>query len=157
MKLKDDKYGETVDRMTLAFGSRQRGECIAWQEIEGVMGLSRDDIGGRTIVHRFRRRLLRDHRIVTLCTREVGIRLLTNEQTAREITVMRQRKARRQINRCIRETDTVDGAALSDHDRLVLSSQRHNLKNERLQLGRSYREAEAAAKKTEVNPIRKIG
>lgn len=154
---KNGHTAEAVEKLWTAFGSAERGSTITWDKIEATMGCCRTDVGGWHIVRQFRKRMLRERQIVTLPADTVGIRLLTHTEAAREIPALRQRKAYRQINRCLRETATVEGSELSDHDRLVLSMQRHNLRAERLQLGRSRRELAKAmdAKKTEVNPIRK--
>ena len=146
---------DAVDRLWNAFGGAERGTILQWHELENVMGVAHHEYPGRTIIIRFLRRLERDQRIVTWYKDGVGIRLLTHQQTATLIPEKRQRKAYRQVNRAIRQTDTVDGAVLSDHNRKVLSMQRHNLRFHRLQIGRSYRDLEKATRKTEVNPIRK--
>lgn len=145
-----------VEWLWKAFAKMERGTTIPWEQIELVAGVRRDEPGGWSIINRFRKRLRRDMEIVTLVADSVGLRLLTHRETATEIPAIRQRKAYRQVNRALRETETVNQASLTDHERLMLSSQRHNLKYQRLHIGRSRRELNGTVKKTEVNPVRKI-
>jgi len=151
----DSESRAAGERLWRTFGDKSRGETITWSNLEAVMGRTRIEPGGWHIIRRFRKRLLRERRIVTLPADTVGLRLLTHQETAREVPALRQRRAYRQINRCLKETATVDGTGLTDHERKVLAVQRHNLAFQRLQIGRSRRQLVQGTKKTEVNPLRK--
>jgi hypothetical protein len=152
----EQKYSEQVEALCRRFADWQRGSTISWNEIEMAMGRGRNDEGGWNIIRRFRRRLLADREIVTLAKEAVGIRLLTNEEAAREIPVMRQKRAYRQVNRGLKETSVIDGSNLSDRLRLVLVRQRENMKRQRLEIGRSRRELEQKRKRTPTHPVRRL-
>lgn len=146
---------EAVDALWKVLLPRHRGDSLSWVEVLQAIREPHYTNRGRHVVNRVRRRLLKERRIVTICVPTVGIKLLTHEQAAKIIPDMRQRKARRQVNRCLRETDAIDGSALSDHERKVLSQQRSNLRYQRLVIGRSRRELRATLKRSETNPIRR--
>ena len=146
---------KAVDSLWAVYADQPRGTVIPWQAIETIIGGPRE-AGGWTVINRYRKRLRKERQIVTLCHPSVGLRLLTHQEVATEIPQLRQRKAYRQVNRCLREVDTVDCAAISDHQRMVLMQQKHNLAYQRLQIGRSRRDGAKALKKSEVNPIRKV-
>ena len=156
LPIKDDKYKEVVDRLTAAYSTAQRGQVITWSAIEAIMERGRYDEGGMTIINRFRKRLRRDREIVTLASTTVGLRLLTHEETAREVFPMRQRKAYRQVNRAIRETATVPGDALPDRLRLSLAQQRMHLKQQRLDIGRARRQMLNGNRRSQTHPVRRM-
>jgi len=144
-----------VTRLWEAFGQAARGQTIAWADIEEVMGHGRYEESGRTIVRKFRRRLEAERRIVTRAPSGVGVRLLTHRQTIREAIREREIKARRQVNRGIRELETVDPAGLSVVERKLISVQRHDMQYQRLVIGRSYRAHAKSLEATPTNPIRR--
>ncbi len=134
-----------------------KGDVLPWSEIERSLGMSRDGHEARHIIRRFQRELQRDRGIVTRgSTSKGGLWLLSDKDAAEVVPCDRQRKARRQCNRAINELGTIDGAKLSTHMRRNLSVQLHNLRAQRLQIGRSYRDHEKQVTKTEVNPRRKV-
>jgi hypothetical protein len=149
-----DEITTAVEALWTAFTSRDRGETIPWGEIEPISG-SRREYPGKTIIGKWCKRMRRERCIVAWAVPGVGIRLLTHKQAAVLVPQVRQRRARRQHNRALRELDTVNVTALSDHERHVLAQQMHNLKYQRLMIGRSYRELERASQGTEATPLRK--
>jgi len=143
---------QIVDRLWAAFSAKLRGETIHWEELEEAGGFSRHQSFiegvqpmGRYIVLRFIARLLRERDIATKVSWNLGIRLLTNQETAVELPYDRQKRAYRQVNKCLREMATVNAAELTFHERLLHTRQVQNLRNERLLLGRSKREAKQPA------------
>jgi hypothetical protein len=150
-----EENAAALSRLWEAFSATRRGTLVSWWKIESVAGVRRKH-GGWHIINRFRKKLRQVLGVVTLAEPNTGLRFLTHEETATEIPALRQRRAYRQVNRCLRELTTVDGTVLSDHQRLVLSSQKHNLTAQRLQIGRSRRELAAWIVKTETHPVRKI-
>ncbi len=152
----DEKYKAEVDRLCNQFADWQRGSVIPWTAIEQLMGRSREDRGGWTIIRAFRKRLLRDREIVTLPKDSVGLRLLTDQEAAREIPVLRQRKAYRQLNRALRETAAITPDRLPDRLRLALVAQRRQMRDHRRAIGRSHREACLLGRATPTHPVRKL-
>ena len=149
----EEKYKAEVQAVWTVALDYQRGQTIPWSILETAMGRKREETGGWHIIRRLRRHLLRERDICTLPADTVGLRLLTDQQAARELPALRQRKARRQVNRCLREIQAVNLGSLSVHERRVLNAQRNNMQMERLQIGRSMREAKS--QKTETLPVRK--
>lgn len=144
----EKKYDEQVEAVWGVAGSYQKGTTVPWAVIEQAMGRHRDDRGGWTIVRRVRRRLLADRQIATLADVTVGLRLLTDMEAATEIPKMRQRRARRQINRGLRETDGVDRSQLTNHAAVSLALARRHMKAERLAISRATREVESLTRPT---------
>jgi hypothetical protein len=147
---------EAIERLWQEYQGVERGTIIPWDEIETVMGRSRDDVSGWHIIRQFRKRLRIEKHITTWKQDSVGIRCLTHQQTLHEMPVIRQRKARRQVTRCLKELATVDEKRLTVRERQALKIQRDNLKYERLTLGRSYRSLAETLPPTQVNPRRKF-
>jgi hypothetical protein len=139
-----DVWTKSVDALKSAFAGRGRGDVIRWDEIESVAGMHRDDRGGWTVINRFRRHLQADREIVTIAATDLGLRLLTHEQAAKEVPALRTRKAYRQINRGLRETATVDPGQLTTHDAKRLALMRLSMKEQRLAIGRAARDAKAS-------------
>lgn len=133
----------------------ERGQTIQWLDIERIAG-DRKTGRARHIIGKWRKRLERDREIVTLCADNVGVRLLTHRETASEIPAIRQRKAYRQIRRAIKQTSLVNNEQLSLHERKLLSAQRANMVQQRLQLGRSRRQLAKGIVPTEGNPRRQM-
>lgn len=134
-----DKIKEAVDDLMSLAARYDRGQCIQWDEIEKIAG-SRFDNRARHIIGKWRRRLMKDREIVTLCSLGVGVRLLTHEETLKEVPAIRQRKAYRQVRKALREVETIDVGRLSDHQRRLLASQKSNMADQRRQLFRSRKE-----------------
>lgn len=143
-----NKYEAEVDRVWDAIAEYHKGTTVPWTTIEAAMLRHREDKGGWQIIKRVRRRLLRERSITTLPDVTVGLRLLTDVEAAREIPELRQKKARRQINRGLRETASVDVAQLPRHAAIALAMSRKHMKAERLAISRGRREVETLMKPT---------
>jgi len=143
-----------VDSLMQLADSYERGQVIAWCDIERIAG-DRTEFRSRHIINKWRKRMEQERDIVTLGAPMVGIRLLTHLETAREIPRLRQRKAYKQLRRAIKQTATVDTSRLSDHERRLLVAQQHNMAETRKELFRSQRQLAEGIKATETNPRRK--
>lgn len=141
-----DKYSVEVDRVWDVLFSYQKGDTVPWPQIEAAMGKHRDERGGWTIVKRVRSRLLKERQITAFPEPTIGLRLLTDLQAATEVPALRQRKARRQINRGLRETESVDQAQLTKHAAVSLAMARKHMKAERLAISRGTKEVAALLK-----------
>lgn len=144
----EEKYGNEIESVWSAIAAYTKGVTVPWKVIEQAMGRAREDRGGWQIIKRVRSRLRRDRQIVSLPDVNVGLRLLTDMEAAREIPELRQKKARRQINRGLRETDAIDVAMLSPHASQSLAIARRHMKAERLAISRGQREAESLMRPT---------
>jgi hypothetical protein len=138
-----DVYAEAVERVWVVLANYAKGETIPWNLVEAAIGVHRDDRGGRTVIKRLCRRLLRDRQITAFPEKNVGIRLLTDNQAATEVPAMRQKRARRQISRGLKETSVVDLSQLSRSASAHLAMARRHMKAERLAITRGSREAAA--------------
>lgn len=143
-----NKYEAEVDAVWELLGAYHKGTTVPWSAVESAMRRTREDRGGWTIIRRLRRRLLRDRQIASLPDPTVGLRLLTDMDAAREIPELRQKKARRQINRGLRETDAVDTSQLTRHAAESLAIARKHMKAERLAISRGRREVQLLTKPT---------
>lgn len=150
-----DDVTEAVDGLMLMSEAYGRGQCIPWEEVERIAG-SRRTSRGVYVISKWQRRMEDERSIVTLCAKGVGVRLLTDEETAIEIPALRQRKAYRQIRRAIRQTAVVNVDRLSDASRRVLALQRANMADQRRDLLRSQRQLEKRLAPVETNPRRKV-
>lgn len=133
----------------------ERGQVIAWCDIELIAGDRREN-RGKHIINKWRKRLEQEREIVTLAADNVGIRLLTHLETAREIPRLRQRKAYKQLRRGIKQVKTVDPSRLGDHDRRLLVAQQQNMADSRRDLFRSQKQLSEGLKPTETNPRRPV-
>lgn len=143
-----EKYQAEFDAAWKVSGAFQKGATIPWSVIETAIGRHRDDVGGRHIINRLRRKMLVDREITTLPDVMVGLRLLTDMEAATEIPTLRQKKARRQINRGLRETSAVDVSQLTRHAAESLAMARRHMKSERLAISRARREVESLTRPT---------
>lgn len=143
-----EKYQAEFDAAWKVSGAFQKGATIPWSVIESAIGRHRDDVGGRHIINRLRRKMLVDREITTLPDVMVGLRLLTDMEAATEIPTLRQKKARRQINRGLRETSAVDMSQLTRHAAESLAMARRHMKSERLAISRARREVESLTRPT---------
>ena len=141
-----NKYQTQVDRVLLLLQRYRKGDTIPWSLLESAMGMHRDERGGRTIIKRVRNRLLKDRQITAFPTTNTGLRMLTDMQAATEVPAMRQRRARRQITRGIRETEGVDLSQLTNHAACSLAIARKHMKDERAAIARGTQEASALLK-----------
>lgn len=141
-----NKYQTQVDRVLLLLQRYRKGDTIPWSLLESAMGMHRDERGGRTIIKRVRNRLLKDRQITAFPTTNMGLRMLTDMQAATEVPAMRQRRARRQITRGIRETEGVDLSQLTNHAACSLAIARKHMKEERAAIARGTQEASALLK-----------
>lgn len=148
---KRQDYTDAIERLVGAFGETKPGTTVPFDVVEREMGVSRFERAGRHILRRFVREIERTRRIIVRQVPSTGLRFLTHAENARETPMFRQTKARRQVNRGMRETRAVDVSKLSDHERRVFASQRESMARHRLEIGRSCRAIEAATKPSATN------
>lgn len=144
----EEKYEAEVDAAMEFVSKYGKGDILKWTDLEPVIGRHRDEIGGWQIINRLRARLLKERQIVCLAEPTVGLRLLTDREAALEVPTLRQKKARRQINRGLKETDAVDVGMLSTHGSIALALARKHMKEQRVAISRGRRELEALTKQT---------
>lgn len=132
---------EAVERLCKAFGSTPRGTTIPWEAIEGVMGRGRDAPGGRGIVRRWRKWMLRHRNVVMHPQQGVGFEILQHGKTVAARMSWRSKRARRQIHWAINEIRTVDTKALTDHEKNVYALRESHLREQRRAIKRAEREA----------------
>lgn len=138
--MKPDKYKDIVDALYRHCLTRKKGDFVPWDEVEGVMGKSRNDRGGRQIVRRLIRDILKRRRITCMVEPEAGIRFLTDMEAAIEVPKMRQKRAKKQIRKGLRETEHVDRQNLTERAMVNLAFQRRAMAEEQKQIARSIKE-----------------
>jgi hypothetical protein len=153
--LKDDKYSKFVQATFEVAADFQRGSVIPWTLVEQAMNRGRNEEGGRQIVRRVVRKILRDRDIVIRVVSNVGLRFLTDQEASVEVPRSRQQRAYRQLGRGIRENKAIRDGMLTVSQRLVFVRQSCAMVEERREIGRSCRELNKGRKKTETHPIRK--
>lgn len=144
--MKADKYKPIVQQLYQHCLSFKKGDTVTWSDIEKIMGMGRDDLGGRTIVKRLIRDILKRRHITCLVGINVGVRLLTDMEAAIEVPKMRQKRARRQIRRGLKETEHVDVGNLTDRAAHSLAMSRRAMREEHKSLQQSVREVSALMK-----------
>jgi hypothetical protein len=147
--MKADKYKDIVDRLFSYCHNYKKGDTVRWEDIERIMGLVRDDLGGRTIVKRLIRDILKRRHITCIVDINVGVRLLTDMQAAVEVPRMRQTRARRQIRKGLRETEFVDAQNLTERAAQTLAISRRAMKEEQRHLVQAVKEASTLLKPTQ--------
>jgi hypothetical protein len=147
--MKADKYKGVVDSLFSYFHKYGKGDTVRWEEIERIMGLGRDDLGGRTIVKRLIRDILKRRHITCFVDINVGVRLLTDMQAAVEVPGMRQTRAKRQIRRGLRETAFVEVQNLTERAAQTLAISRRAMKEEQRHLSQSVKETSTLLKPTQ--------
>jgi hypothetical protein len=155
MKERIDEITEAVEALYQLAAKYDRGQIIAWGDVEAVSG-SRKENRGKYIIKKWLKRIEHEREIVTLVANGVGVRLLTHKETAAEIPKIRQRRAYRQIRRAIRQTGLVDVSRLTIHERRLLAAQRESMAEQRRSLHRSQKQLARGVVATEVNPRRAI-
>jgi hypothetical protein len=144
--MKTDKYKEIVESLFQYFSSFKKGDTVPWDNIERTMDRHRDDLGGRQIVKRLIRDLLKRRHITCLVIPEIGIRLLTDMETAIKIPTMRQKRAKKQVRKGLKETENVDRQNLTERAMLNLAVQRRAMRDEQRQIAQSIKETEVLLK-----------
>ena len=144
----ENRYDAEVEAVLGVVAAFIKGTTVSWSVIEKAMNRNRYDKGGWAIIKRVRKHLLRDRLIATLPDTRVGLRLLTDTENAQEVPVLRQKKARRQINRGLRETSAVDVSLIPNHVAIGLALVRKRMKEERLAISRANNEIAALTKPT---------
>lgn len=144
--MKIDKYKEIVDALYRHCSSLRKGDIVTWTEIEQVMGRHRDDLGGRQIVRRLIRDILKRREITCLIEAEVGIRLLTDMEAATKIPKMRQKRAKRQIRKGLKETEKVDRQNLTERAAANLAIARRAMQAEQKAIGQAIKETDVLLK-----------
>jgi len=139
--VKPDKYKQFVDLLYRHILPRKKGDVVPWDEIQSVMQRHRDDLGGRQIVRRVVRDILNKRQITCLIDTNVGIRLLTDMETAVLIPTMRQKRAKKQVRKGLRETENVDKQNLTERAMINLAVQRRAMLDEQRQIAQSIKEA----------------
>ena len=94
--------------------SRFRGDVIDWEHVDDVLGFSHDSDLGRYVVGEARGRLLEEDHIATRCDRAIGVRLLTAKEQVTTAPADRMRRAKRQLNRGIKEVVAVPVEEIED-------------------------------------------
>lgn len=140
--MKADKYKVTVDQVYVHCLSRNKGDIVPWHDVERVMGRSRDDLGGRQIVRRLIRDILKRRGITCLIEPEIGIRMLTDKEAATKIPTMRQKRAKRQIRKGLRETEQVDKSQLTEREMVNLATARRAMAQEQAAIAQSIHESD---------------
>lgn len=144
--MKADKYRQIVNQLYVHFLSFRKGDTVSWSDIERIMGIARDDLGGRQIVKRLIRDILKNRKITCLVGVNVGVRLLTDMEAAIEVPKMRQKRARRQIRKGLKETEHVDLSNLSERAAHSLALSRKAMKEEQKGIRESVKEVAALLK-----------
>jgi hypothetical protein len=147
--MRADKYKGIVDLLFSHFHKYGKGDTVRWEDIERIMGLGRDDLGGRTIVKRLIRDILKRRHITCLVDINVGVRLLTDMQAATEIPRMRQRRAKKQIRKGLKETEYVDTSNLTERASASLAMSRRAMKEEQKNIAQSVKEVATLLKPTQ--------
>lgn len=140
--MKEDKYKSVVELVYHFCLSRNKGDIVPWCDIERVMGRSRDDLGGRQIVRRVIRDILQRRHITCLIEPEVGIRMLTDKEAVTKIPTMRQKRAKKQIRKGLKETEYVDRQQLTEREMVNLAVARRAMTEEQKAIAQSIRESE---------------
>ncbi len=153
MKEAIQEITEAVNKLWAMSAKYDRGQTIDWGKVEVIAG-SRTDGRANYIVNKWRKRMERERAIVILVEPNVGVRLLTDKETAIEIPRLRQKRAYRQIRRALKQTALVNDASLSVNDRRLLAAQRIHMAEQRRSLHRSQKELKSGVVKTEGNPRR---
>jgi hypothetical protein len=151
----NERITAAVDRVWEYLLMRSRGVMIPWAVIDALTGMDHRIHPGARVINRIKARLMAERQIIADVDVGVGLRLLTSPQALLRMPHKRQKRAYRQINRCIREVELVEPSDLSLVERRSLAMQRANLRGQRLAIGRSKRELLKAVQPTATNPRRK--
>lgn len=140
-KEKNPNVEHLANLVFAVLSAAKQGTIVPWSAIEAVApDRSRYvDPEFRHGITKARRRMERDRQIVSWGLPGIGIRLLTDREVNEEHLPRRQRRAKRQINRGLREASTIDVSKLTLPGRRLLVAQEQAMREHRLQIGRSLR------------------
>lgn len=111
-----DEIGAAVERAYKLVRSRERGDVIAWSTLEAAAGFDQYTQHWTQFMKRLRRESLSDNRGIKLAAvNGVGLKLMTVAEQVHDVS--RQRRARRQLNRAVKELNALPNAVLTDHQR----------------------------------------
>lgn len=131
----------------------ERGSILKWVDIENATNIERYTGSWSSVVNKVRKRLIREKMQATWPERDVGLRLLTHQETATQIPQLRQRKMFRQAGRALREMGTADPSKLSLNERRLLASQMDRLIKERKSLRSAQKEILQATQTLPRRPV----
>lgn len=136
---------EAVLRAVAHVATLQRGDVIPWATLEGLAGFERYTQHWHAFISRLRKKVLAGDRGIWLAAiTNVGLRLLTQKEQI--LDQNRTRRARRQLNRGIKEVSAVPDSGLSDHDRMAKMKRIEANRAARLMATRANRTAEVLSK-----------
>ncbi len=148
-----DKKRDCLVELFLRYG---RGSTVPIAEIEDAIGMPYDVSNplGYVVSRRSRKLLLDKHGIATIEIPGVGVKVCTQSEQVIECTSRRERKARRQIRKGIREVSKSNPAEL-DHNTaafrarslMFMRSQAKAMRQSKVRLGLTAEEQEAIDKR----------
>lgn len=110
-----------VDKLFEAFGLPAKGIVFTYRELEEVLGILMDSNRFTSVLNSWRKRLLREHNLVTEAVRGEGVRILTESQRVGHV-VHRNRSAYRQARKAYVIGYSTDVGKLSDVEKSKLEA-----------------------------------
>lgn len=147
-----EKHTDTVNMVLGRFMTHRRGETVKHEELESLIGLSRNDCTYWHIVNRVRKKLLKPEYggIATRGNPDVGFHLQTISEQVNDQS--RDRKAARQQHRKQKELQAVPDKLLDDHGRNVKAMKIAQAKKNRSVIRASMKTDQVIFRATEALP-----
>lgn len=135
-----------------AFGDAKRGTVIPWDTIAETIDIDRTEPGFKTVCGWFKRYLLSERKLACRLNQQGGIRICTVDEQREENPSDRTKKARRSVQRGLRELTAISDVELTEHGRRHKSAALYALKEARRRLSQCRK----TIKKTETHPARPV-
>jgi len=111
-----------VDRLMDCFGVPDEGDTIAWETLEGALGLGRDTCRFRTVVDAWRGKLFREHDVFLVAVGGGGGLLVAPPNRRIDAAARKVEQGRRAIERGILIATSTDRVRLEDGRRAAAAN-----------------------------------
>ena len=152
-----EEHREALENLIAAASGLGRGNVITHELISEAIGFDpRDKDPYYYIVKRWRKHMLKEHKIATWPIKDVGWRLMTEQEQAEQYPRLRARKAGRQIRMGRDALNAMDDADLPPHVRALKHANLAILKEAQKTLRAKQQLQEAFNRPQQRQPIRTI-
>lgn len=150
-----EDYPALVDAIYQRTTGLNRGDTLLHEEIETILGFSRDDDRAtyHLLVNKCRKQILEERGIATLPVPTVGYELLTVKRQVTDYDQIRLKKANRQLRKASRALDYLPDSDLDLSQKALKYAKMQMLQQSRSQLRQKARLDEAFARPQQRNPI----
>lgn len=145
---KSETVTNAVNAISAEFVREGRAATVTYERIRELTGLARYSRHWAAFVHRLRNTLRNSHGMTIFAVRNVGFRAETVMQQLHEVPIRRGNRARRQVDRGMKEVKAIPDSSLTPRQRLQREGKLLLLHQTRKSADRSVRQSHKDMKPT---------